>query len=556
MDQLQYQDELKIIQAEQQQRFKSRKESLARKKIDRPTHLQDFQLGLQTATQSATASVVQASETNYELQESMDSLLLENSQLRLKLEELGKKYSEDMRTVKEENLAEKLAEGYQSTAGTYGSTTGTSATQRIIELSKKNRELNAILATEKNKVQHLSKKLKLNQEAKHDSTTSIREAQNTPVSGSTNTLRTLKEQLDQSNMRLVESRNQNQILKQELKMAQKMIVQEVGDVGINTNSLLSGAIGWRGRAQQIINLQNKLSDAKRKLSEAQHSTCISSQTNLACATSSARQKITLDKMEREKKRRFEETQIELESLRKEYSALQHQCQALKARNKTLTSDLKIARSKLNVVSTHTTADNPTQLQMERCHWESERDQLRRDHDATLKELRNCLSKLSHLEAGAIKFVQTVEPNSFGKQNSEGGKVVENTKDSSLQRDVMLKVAMIEKDRLLKLTQSLQQRLDATTSKSIRLDMDLRNQRGNSAKKVSASKKQHADFLSDESLGNKELRIRILVNENAVLKETLELTRHEKMEDMMLLNSTLQDSKLIFLDSIRKLQGHS
>ena len=52
----------------------------------------------------------------------------------------------------------------------------------------------------------------------------------------------------------------------------------------------------------------------------------------------------------------------------------------------------------------------------------------------------------------------------------------------------------------------------------------------------------------------ESKLALQQDENVVLKETLELTRHEKMEDMKLLHGMLREAKQLFMDSVRKLRN--
>lgn len=76
---------------------------------------------------------------------------------------------------------------------------------------------------------------------------------------------TLREQVTLAKQRMFDSRNQNLTLKSELKQMHRLLQSEVGEAGIvmhgNTPSV---ATGWRGRAQQIIALQNKIAELQQK----------------------------------------------------------------------------------------------------------------------------------------------------------------------------------------------------------------------------------------------------------------------------------------------------
>ena len=124
-------------------------------------------------------------------------------------------------------------------------TAGATATQRIVELSKRNRELRAEVAAEKNRVRHLQKKLK---ESEMNNTSQrgnpnyssrpsgyrdlhkhIGDTLPKPQEDLASVIAQLQEQLQQSKLKMAEQRNQCQVLKQELKLAQRVITKEVGE---------------------------------------------------------------------------------------------------------------------------------------------------------------------------------------------------------------------------------------------------------------------------------------------------------------------------------------
>ena len=164
----------------------------------------------------------------------VEQLQLDTTRLKLELKQRDKKITELEQTRREERAALGAA--------------GSSATQRIVELSKKNRELNAELATEKNHLRELQKKLQekssTQKETSVDSSNKGRESKHPPVlqeeSGSV--IAQLQGQLQQTKLKMAEQRNQCQVLKQELKLAQKVITKEVGE-GVSMSVLLSGVSG-------------------------------------------------------------------------------------------------------------------------------------------------------------------------------------------------------------------------------------------------------------------------------------------------------------------------
>ena len=628
-------DQFQRIQEHQKERYKQRKSF---KSGDNPnggvnqvcslnieTHsLGEDDLGLRTATKEletiverGTASVhgetiADTRELDF-LHRQVEQLQLENAQLHTSLK--GKDH--DLSELKRTREEEKVALGGGSTA-----------TQRIVELSKKNREITAELTAEKNRVRQLQRKLKeaeaVEKPASDPRKRNSEAAQKKELqSGATSrnesecvlTLAQLQEQLLQAKQKGTDYRNQCQLLKQDLKVAHKVLVKETGE-GVSVSALLSGESGWRGRAQQIIVLQNKVAELKQQLEKAQSDG--SRQAARSGGEADVRQKATIHKIETERKRNLEEALSEMASLKSEYAKVQQQHSALRARNKTLTSDVKSLRSQLSTMLQKTThSDEQIQapsLTRGKCtsttstgrdetrllEWEHERDVLQQANHSLQTQLSKCLVELQSLRDTMAGTNSKVPPPSSSLERHDGPKAAKlslpplvpplscsNRKphrpptrtltrkslsagqpsaqqlDSNvIEAQTIAQVSQAERDRLLELTGTLQQRLDATTDRLVRLETEVRSQRRHDIKHVHGglSSKHHSGSILETEVRRKpgvtelEHKLALQLDENAVLKETLELTREEKMEDVMLFHGMLQEAKQLFVDSLQKLRN--
>ena len=198
------------------------------------------------AEKAPSAFPKKAEEAEY-LRQKMERQQTEKVLLTRKLKSSEKKLSE---------LQQALQEKHE-----YLDTGGEGSTQKIVELSKKNRALHAELTTERNRSRQLMKQLTETTEALASQNQQANEQKrNVPAlkrnsikeDGSVKELHSkitsLEEQLAQTKEKISTYRNQCQILKQDMKLAHKVLEQEVG-TAVNVKTLLGNRSGWRGRSQ-------------------------------------------------------------------------------------------------------------------------------------------------------------------------------------------------------------------------------------------------------------------------------------------------------------------
>lgn len=198
------------------------------------------------------------------------------------------------------------------------------SSQKISELSKSNRNLNAHLNSMRNKLRESELKLAQLEREVFEKELALkeqkqREKMQEPPEPSE--IHRLHEELDRTQKRFFDIKNQNCQLKNELKMAHKCLQQEVGS-DVNFSQILNGTSNWRGRAQQISILQSKIAELKEKF-ESDYESFDSSPKNLDSI-----RRLEIDSLNKE-----------LDDCKNELEDLKQKVVALKTRNKNLGDDL-------------------------------------------------------------------------------------------------------------------------------------------------------------------------------------------------------------------------
>lgn len=80
-------------------------------------------------------------------------------------------------------------------------------------------------------------------------------------------IKSLHDKLNTTTAKLFETKNLNVQLKNELKVANKILQQEVGESFESLQSMIGTNSNWRGRAQLICDLQQKNNELREKLKD-------------------------------------------------------------------------------------------------------------------------------------------------------------------------------------------------------------------------------------------------------------------------------------------------
>ncbi|XP_027551266.1 coiled-coil domain-containing protein 13 [Neopelma chrysocephalum] len=259
-------------------------------------------------------------------------------------------------------LQKKVQEDRLALAGTSG-LAGDVAATKIVELAKKNREITAEAESERAKVKQLNHKVKELERELQATVEKIHSLGGGGIKESTRKMleenlaespevKALQEKLNTANLKAMEYRNQLQSSRQELKMTQKLLANEIGE-DVNIQSLLANSGSWRGRAQQILVLQNKVRELESKLGQnkTRRSVMDIDEDFLALEDPrrlSAQEKhlLKLRNLEKEKREALEKLAGEHRALQNSHEEVRKKLDATKARNKILCGELKILKAQI------------------------------------------------------------------------------------------------------------------------------------------------------------------------------------------------------------------
>ncbi|XP_014270974.1 coiled-coil domain-containing protein 13 [Halyomorpha halys] len=458
---------------------------------------------------------------------------------------------------------------------------------KMVELSKKIRELNAQLATTQNKLKIAESRV-VSQESIQKESIVPKEVSEDKITQLEVELKDLNDKYHACNTKLCETRNQVQQYKHEIKLLHKALASEIGD-NFSIHTVTSE--GWRGRAQQICSLQQKVFDLNEKLS-------------LTSIPSIEKSVSAVQSFEKSQdKERIASLTKELEELKFQLSETKNKGDQARARVNVLSADISVLRTKYETLVSKNDEDNKLintltnklgnlsqknhekELHMVKAHddqlavlnteLKQERvktDQLQKivtERDAKItkleEKLHNCQQQECQLNA-QIKndgFIFRPETSSTGSERPVTQQSVSTSPSYSQSIE-------IERLRLMELITVLNKRLDEERKNLDKVQDQLRVEKQKTAKLESKVNKlelervgrnyrrptARPESLSKFELENMKDHCALLKEKCLALESRLERLRHEKEEDNRIFVRMVEEARAALRDQIRKSNSYS
>ncbi|XP_076437318.1 coiled-coil domain-containing protein 13-like [Babylonia areolata] len=375
--------QFQLLQEQQQKRLQLRLQRKEEKDQQNKAHTARSSATTTTTTTASATSLTSRAGSEFGVTDNLDLKLTDPAPLGPSYlsEELVEHLNTQIREMKDENgrlyklLSEKDFEIKQlkkkkndeKTAVMESQLTNETAATKIVELSKKIRELRAELESERTRSKQLMRKCteletqmsssrppdtqSLNS-ANFGSVISLRSVTVEPKEADEVDVKALQDKLKTTESKMADFRNQCQMLKQEVKVAQKVLSQELGE-NVNIQALLNNAGNFRGRAQQIIALQNKVEELKTQLAATQppllESETLGTKTSARRQTQDDKYRQELRRLEKERKETQEREAQERKALEEDHQSLKQRMEAAKARNKVLAGEVKSLKQQMQTL---------------------------------------------------------------------------------------------------------------------------------------------------------------------------------------------------------------
>ncbi|XP_071861175.1 uncharacterized protein [Bombus fervidus] len=417
---------------------------------------------------------------------------------------------------------------------------------------------------------------------------------NSQPKGDEDRIKHLYEKLQQTQIKLYESKNICASLKQEINKLHKLLYSEIG-VNVNLNNLLNQS-GWRGRAEQIHLLQQKITELQSRLSEYEGTQKTSiERKNLA----------NLRNVEKERRRQIEDSAKQLRQTEVIVEGYKRKLEASKARIKVLEHELNVAKGNIAILNEKRSHDNHlietlnNRLKtIEMKHEEREIDMKNRAEkfEREYTNLKNDLQsaqlqidrlrrrleereiEIDKLRNGTVPNIRDIKSRNIAQSedllnnlNNSGPSHSARSTCEPNEYVTLAFAAEAERERLLELITILNRRLDKERNYADTLSNTLRNEKDKSAKlelkirrleterigivKIDTGYKTKLPKLSkasDKEMNAEQMRLKmeLLQEECLALKARLDTVQQDKAEDLATYKQMHEQVRQIFHEACR------
>ncbi|XP_014230666.1 coiled-coil domain-containing protein 13-like [Trichogramma pretiosum] len=408
-------------------------------------------------------------------------------------------------------------------------------------------------------------------------------------------IKTLTERLHQTKSKLYESKNAYTALKQDFNKAQKLLCSEVGE-NVSVASLSSQAnAGWRGRAEQIRQLQQKVSELQMKLPASE----LGPKRSLVLRRNSASRL-----PDREKKQQIENLTHELKEMENALNNAKKKLEISRARVAVLESETNSTKRAMSALSAKSNHDDQLiealQEELKQVKLKSQERETIAAHqtDKHKREVVLVQSELeaSHLHLNSLRRQMEAKERELEQLRCKSGSQslarseqalattcrtspVESARSSTVvDTNECLAISIAaeaERERLLELVTVLNRRLDREKNDYEQLNESFKREREKSAKLNAKLQKLELervglarvnsyrskapricsaapDGSSKDDVDPEEMRLKyeLLQEECLTLKTRLATLRKDKSADLLTFRRTLDQTRKIFKDAYR------
>mmetsp|Transcript_32155 Transcript_32155/g.91223 ORF Transcript_32155/g.91223 Transcript_32155/m.91223 type:complete len:360 (+) Transcript_32155:129-1208(+) len=243
---------------------------------------------------------------------------------------------------------------------------GDAHAQKIVQLSKKNRNLGLALEKERALSMELATELRSakaalaassksgNHDAVEDAARQVVQEAAEAAEAAGRDAASWREKYQQSTDRAIQAEAKAGMAKQEAEKLQRLLQREVGE-GVDVAKVMDEGSGWRGRAQQIGLLKDKLREAQASGGGSVRSTSSDSPSRGAVHQEALRK--NLDSLKEKRRQESDKVAGDLQAAREELEKLQLKCDGASSRKKVLENEVKGLKEKLAILLSKNSNDD-------------------------------------------------------------------------------------------------------------------------------------------------------------------------------------------------------